>query len=192
MQKNFSMTENQIALLNTRTAQTSIIVMTQYRIARFAYIRKLAQMYNIHLPRWIYVIYKGDLYQLHTFLKWVEIYYDIQVWEDGILSSNIREMDWISIHERKPKPLQKVYVVCEIKKNGNIYYIQTIAEYIPYMTIPEEDFIALEHRGTESDYKKNEDQYYAHEGFYESQIEPPYKYRITEKITHWRPLLPLP
>lgn len=82
---------------------------------------------------------------------------------------------WISIEKAQPKPQQRVYVVCENPKHGGgVIRFQTIAEYIPYMTV------------------KEEDEYYTPEGFYEWQSEPEINWKISAKVTHWMPLIALP
>jgi len=99
---------------------------------------------------------------------------------------------WIPIEKAKPKPLQRVYVVCEnCKYNGYVARFQTIAEYIPYMTVKEEDYIAEIYQGI-GDYNEEEDEYYTPEGFYEWQSEPGIHWKMCAKITHWMPLLELP
>jgi hypothetical protein len=99
---------------------------------------------------------------------------------------------WIPIEEAKPKPRQRVYVACEnvIPIDGS-YRFQTIAEYVPYMTVKEYDFMAEEFKG-EGDYNEEEDEYYTPEGFYEWQSAPDIKWKISEKVTHWMPLFELP
>jgi hypothetical protein len=99
---------------------------------------------------------------------------------------------WVSIHESQPKPQQKVYVVCENPKSGGgVVRFQTMAEYIPCMTVKEEDYIADEYHG-DGDYNEEEDEYYTPEGFYEWQSEPEIHWRISAKVTHWMPLIALP
>ena len=99
---------------------------------------------------------------------------------------------WVSIEEIKPQPQQRVYVVCEnAKHGGGVVRFQTMAEYIPYMTVKEEDYIADEHQGN-GDYNEEEEEYYAPEGFYEWQSEPDVYWKISAKITHWMPLIEMP
>jgi len=99
---------------------------------------------------------------------------------------------WVSIEESQPKPQQRVYVVCENTSfKGEIFRYQTMAEYIPYMTVKEEDYMADEYHG-EGDYNEEEDEYYTSEGFYEWQSEPEMHWKISAKVTHWMPLTALP
>ena len=98
---------------------------------------------------------------------------------------------WISVEESKPK-LQRVYVVCENPKHGGgVVRFQTIAEYIPYMTVKEEDYMDDEYLGS-GDYNEEEDEFYTPEGYYEWQSEAEIHYKITAKVTHWMPLFELP
>ena len=68
---------------------------------------------------------------------------------------------WVSIEEAQPKPQQRVYVVCENPKyGGGMVRFQTMAEYIPYMTVKEEDYMADEYQG-EGDYNEEDEYLYA-------------------------------
>jgi len=79
---------------------------------------------------------------------------------------------WIDIEKQKQEPQQRVYVACENPKyGGGIIRFQTMAEYIPSLTVKEEDYMADEFLG-DGDYSEKEDQYYTPEGFYEYQSEP--------------------
>jgi hypothetical protein len=98
---------------------------------------------------------------------------------------------WISIEEAQPKPEQRVYVVCEQTFEDKKYRYQTMAEYIPYMTVKEDDYMADEDHG-DGDYNEEEDVYYTPEGFYEWQSETEMHWKITTKVTHWMPLIALP
>ena len=101
--------------------------------------------------------------------------------------------NWISIEDLKPSTCQLVYVVCErtnYNNKGKVRY-QTMAQYVPAMTIPEEDFMHPDYGG-EGDYNELEDIYYTPEGFYEYQTEADINYKISATVTHWRPLLKLP
>lgn len=99
---------------------------------------------------------------------------------------------WVSVEEDQPKPQQRVYVVCENPKyGGGVVRFQTMAEYIPYMTVKEEDYMADEYQG-EGDYNEEEDEYYTPKGFYEWQSEPEMHWKISAKVTHWMPLIELP
>jgi len=99
---------------------------------------------------------------------------------------------WVSIEVSQPKPQQRVYVVCENPKyGGGVVRFQTMAEYIPYMTVKEEDYMADEYQG-DGDYNEEQDEYYTLEGFYEWQSEPEMHWKISSKITHWMPLIELP
>ena len=99
---------------------------------------------------------------------------------------------WIPIEEKKLNTQQRVYVVCEVTNTkGGITRFQTMAEYIPYMTVKEEDYMQDDYH-MEGDYNENEDEYYTPEGFYEWQSEPELYWRISSKITHWMPLIKLP
>lgn len=96
-------------------------------------------------------------------------------------------MNWISIEDQKPKARQRVYVTC---LNAKKRY-QTMAEYVPYMEVPEEDFMADDYWG-DGDYSEEKDEFFTPEGFYEYQFEAEEHYKIHNKVTHWMPLLELP
>lgn len=98
---------------------------------------------------------------------------------------------WISIEKNQPKPKQRVYIVCEKKFHDGVIRFQTIAEYIPYMTVKEEDYMSDEFEGY-SDYNEKEDVYYTPEGFYEWQSEGEMKWIVSSKVTHWMPMIELP
>ena len=108
------------------------------------------------------------------------------------LIQNQTKSAWISINEDQPKPKQRVYVVCEIPKySGGVFRFQTMAEYIPYMTVKESDYMAEEFQG-EGDYNEERDEYYTPKGFYEWQSEPEMNWKVSAKLTHWMPLMELP
>ena len=99
---------------------------------------------------------------------------------------------WISIDENQPKPRQRVHIVCENPKyGGGVIQYQTMAEYIPYMTVKEEDYMSEDFAG-DGDYNEEEDEFYTPEGFYEWQSEPDIHWKISAKVTHWMPLIALP
>ncbi len=113
--------------------------------------------------------------------------------EKGMEYDRVLCTGWVSIEEAQPKPQQRVYVVCENPKygGGGVIRFQTMAEYIPYMTVKEEDYMADEYAG-DGDYNEEEDEYYTPEGFYEWQSEPEMHWKISAKVTHWMPLIALP
>lgn len=98
---------------------------------------------------------------------------------------------WVSIEKAQPKPQQRVYVVCVNQYGRVVVRFQSIAEYIPYMTVKEQDYMADEYQG-EGDYNEEEDEYYTPEGFYEWQSETEMHWKISAKVTHWMPLIALP
>jgi len=99
---------------------------------------------------------------------------------------------WVSIEEDQPKSRQRVYVVCENARcGGGVIRFQTMAEYIPYMKVKEEDYMGYEHQ-YDGDYNEEEDEYYTPQGFYEWQSESEMHWKISAKITHWMPLIALP
>lgn len=101
-------------------------------------------------------------------------------------------MTWIKIEDSKPKPQQRVYVVCENPKyGGGVVRFQTMAEYIPYMTVPEDEYMNEDYH-CNGDYNEEKDEYYTPEGFYEWQSEPEMNWKINSKVTHWMPLIELP
>jgi len=101
-------------------------------------------------------------------------------------------MIWISVEKALPKPRQRVYVVCEEpKKEGGVIRYQTMAEYIPHMTVLEDDYMADEFRG-DGDYCEEKDEYFTPEGYYEYQSEPDINWKLSSKVTHWHPLFELP
>jgi hypothetical protein len=100
--------------------------------------------------------------------------------------------DWYLIESNKIMPKQRVYVVCEKPKHGGgVIRFQTMAEYIPYMTVLEDDYMSEEHHG-DGDYNEEEDEYYTPAGFYEWQSEAEMHWKISSKVTHWMPLMELP
>ena len=104
----------------------------------------------------------------------------------------IKHNRWIPIEESKPLPRELIYIVCEEENpNGEVYRFQTTAEYVPYKTIPEDDYMGDEWQG-EGDYDKEKDEYYTPEGFYEWQSETDIHYKVSAKITHWMPALAFP
>jgi hypothetical protein len=107
-------------------------------------------------------------------------------------AEEISNTGWIPIEEAQPKPQQKVYVVCENPKyGGGVVRFQTMAEYIPYMTVKDEDYMSDDYLGY-GDYNEEEDEYYTPEGFYEWQSEADMNWKILAKVTHWMPLIALP
>ena len=96
---------------------------------------------------------------------------------------------WIPVSEKMPARLQRVYVVC--KDNVSDVRYQTIAEYVPYMSVKEEDYMHPEYY-REGDYNEEEDVFYTKQGFYEWQSESDIYYRISAHVTHWMPLHELP
>ena len=100
--------------------------------------------------------------------------------------------EWVPLEDKKPAKKQKVYVVCaNPKKGGGCTRFQTIAVYIPEMTVEEEAFMHDDFQG-EGDLCKLENKYYTPEGFYEYQIEAEMNWKISFKVTHWMPLIELP
>jgi hypothetical protein len=99
---------------------------------------------------------------------------------------------WIPLEDYKLNAEERLYVVCETpKEDGGVVRYQTMADYVPYMTVKEEDFMNEEFYG-DGDYNEEEDEYYTPEGFYEWQSEAEMNWKISAKITHVMPLLPLP
>lgn len=97
-------------------------------------------------------------------------------------------MEWIDIEKQKPQQQKRVLVICEKPKyRGGTIKLQTIAEYVPSMTIPEEDYMDEQYWGN-GDYDEEKDQYFTPEGFYEWQIEAEMMWRLSDKVTHWMPL----
>lgn len=103
----------------------------------------------------------------------------------------INEMNWISIEEQQPIAMQRVYVVCESIYNGKITRYQTVAEYIPYMTVKYYEYMSEEYSDV-VDYNEEEDEYYTPEGFYECSHESGVNWFLTDRVTHWMPLFGLP
>ena len=100
---------------------------------------------------------------------------------------------WIPVTDKMPAAKQRVYIVCERPRyGGGVIQYQTMAEYIPYMAVLEEDYMSDEFAG-DGDYDEEKDVYYAPEGWYEYQSEAEIYYRIDpEVVTHWMPLFELP
>ncbi|NQZ74645.1 MAG: DUF551 domain-containing protein [Ekhidna sp.] len=99
--------------------------------------------------------------------------------------------DWIKIEDELPHVLQIVYVVCVAENSQRRYNYETMAVYIPYMTVKADDFM-IEEYSYESDYNEEEDEFYTREGFYEWQSVADIHWMITDKVTHWRPRIKLP
>jgi hypothetical protein len=103
-----------------------------------------------------------------------------------------KQVKWIPIEKAKLKSQERMYIVCENPKYGDgIIRYQTIATYIPYMTVKEEDFMIDEYSDG-GDYNEEEDEFYTSEGFYEWQSEADVHWKISSKITHVMPLIDLP
>lgn len=101
-------------------------------------------------------------------------------------------INWIDVNKELPKAEQEVYIVVEyLKYPKGVIRRQTIACYIPYMTVKEEDFMDECFFG-EGDYNESEDEYYTPEGFYECQIEAEINWKLTGKVTQWMPLIEYP
>lgn len=99
--------------------------------------------------------------------------------------------NWIPIEQEQPKAMQRVYVVCENEYSGRVVQYQTMAEYIPYMTVPTEEYMHEDYT-EEGDYDEENDIYYTIAGFYEYQFEADIHYYISAKVTHWMPLFEKP
>lgn len=129
---------------------------------------------------------------LELSIKALEVY-DVAPYLIENMLSNLNKLGtcWIPIEEAQPKPRQRVYVVCETAYTGGVVRFQTMAEYIPYMTVKEEDYMDESYAG-DGDYNEDEDEYYTPEGFYEWQSEPDTNWKISAKVTHWMPLIALP
>lgn len=108
---------------------------------------------------------------------------------------NKNKSPWISIESEMPGARQTVYVIVEIevvtKPKVETKQFQTMAKYIPYLTVPEEDFIADEYQG-DGDYDEESDTYFTPEGWYEYQLETEIHYLLSGKVTHFMPLFELP
>lgn len=108
---------------------------------------------------------------------------------------NKNKSPWIPIELKMPKAKQTVYVIVEVevvtKPKVETRQFQTMAKYIPYLTVPEEDFIADEYRG-DGDYDEESDTYFTPEGWYEYQLETEIHYLLSGKVTHFMPLFELP
>lgn len=102
---------------------------------------------------------------------------------------------WIPIESQMPGARQTVYVIVEVevvtKPKVETKQFQTMAKYIPYLTVPEEDFIADDFQW-DGDYDEESDTYFAPEGWYEYQLESDIHFRLSDKVTHWMPLFELP
>jgi hypothetical protein len=99
---------------------------------------------------------------------------------------------WIKTTDKKPENMQKIYVLIKSPKYPKGYkYIHSIAIYISYMTVKEEDFMHEDYYGY-GDYNKLDDTIYVSAGFYEFSIESDMNYKISSNITHWMPLIQKP
>lgn len=102
------------------------------------------------------------------------------------------KLNWISVEDAYPDAMERVYVVFKTPKyQGGFFVRQTLAEYIPYMTVKEEDYMSEDYWGI-GDYNEEEDEYYTPEGFYEYQFGAEVYWKLSDEVTHWMPLLPLP
>ena len=106
--------------------------------------------------------------QWYDLKKWFMLrWYDLQIWWLRRRATVV----WIPVEQAQPNPRQRVYVVCENPKHsGGVIRFQTIAEYIPHMTVKEDGFMHDDFIG-EGDYNEQQDEYFAPEGFYEWQSE---------------------
>ena len=99
---------------------------------------------------------------------------------------------WISVKERMPEPEQRVYVICEaLNSIGKIVRYQTIAEYIPKLTVLAEDYMHEDFQEY-ADYDEETDNYYTCEGFYEWQSVPDMNWLIYNNVIYWMPLFLIP
>lgn len=101
-------------------------------------------------------------------------------------------MNWINVSDKMPETQKTVYVVCEADKypTGKRHF-QTMAQYIPPMTVRECDFMAEDFHGY-GDYSEELDEFFTPEGWYEWQSEPEMNYKISANVTHWMPQLEFP
>jgi hypothetical protein len=91
---------------------------------------------------------------------------------------------WIPINEEMPEKLIRVLCQVEYGTNKNPWTI--IAQYVPPMTVKEEDFMSDEFWG-EGDYNEEEDQYYTPAGWYEANLYSDINYKVSDEVISWRP-----
>ena len=100
----------------------------------------------------------------------------------------MKKVDWIDLKRQTPKKQQSVYIIFinPYKKK-----MQTIATWIPYMEVLEEDFMHEDFR-EEGDYDEINEEYYTPEGFYERCTQDEVGYKIQGEILFWHPLFEMP
>lgn len=125
------MKDYQIAILNTETAQTRIITMTQRNISKYAYIRK--RLIDININPYLYVIYKTKIYTFTNFVEWVEMYPDIE-W----MEISINDKFYESQHDNK-KGLEnnRTYILNKLQRVKR----ETVVTKIKFMVNELENFI---------------------------------------------------
>ena len=96
-----------------------------------------------------------------------------------------KRCDYVSVEDRLPDTLKPVIIVIEkTKSNGEKTYFKSLARYVPYMTVKEEEFMADEYFA-QGDYNESEDEFYTPEGFYEWSYEADIHYRISDPVIAW-------
>lgn len=150
-------------------------------------VKKYLVLNSIYTVDWVAV----DSWSSEVYLKEVP-----GIAFNTVFFKDVNELSpWILIESKMPKTLQTVYVVVEVeiqtKPEVKTSQFQTMAKYVPYLTVPENDFIAEEYQG-DGDYDEEKDEYFAPEGWYEYQLESDIHFKLSEKVTHWMPLFELP
>jgi hypothetical protein len=105
--------------------------------------------------------------------------------ENGFKSGVEFAQRWIPVEEELPPKLKRVNCQVLFSRNKAIWNI--IAQYVPYMTVPEEDYMDDAFAG-ESDYNEEEDQYYTPEGWYECNLYSEINYHVSDEVIAWRPI----
>lgn len=102
-------------------------------------------------------------------------------------------MEWIPISpESMPTKLERVEAIVENDKYGGGKIRQiTIAEYVPYKEVPENEYMEDQYQG-DGDYDEEKDEYFTPAGFYEMNLCEDTHWKIHGIVTHYKPLSALP
>ena len=99
---------------------------------------------------------------------------------------------WISVEDELPEAAVRVYAVQQyINEVGKIIMWQTMAQYIPPMTINADDFLDPYYADDLQEYNEEDDIFYVKEGWFETNIESDINYKIND-IKYWKPQFPMP
>jgi hypothetical protein len=109
---------------------------------------------------------------------------ETEAYETAIQMAELMQR-WIPVGEELPQPLKRVNCKVMFGTSGKPW--TAIAQYVPYMTVPEDEFMDEEYSG-DGDYNEEEDRYYTPEGWYESNLYSDINYKISDEVISWRPI----